>query len=352
MARSNRKRRPAKLIPSLVLVALVAAAVLAAVALCWYRPALRPVDSTRTATQLVHIERGMSSSDIVHLLANKGLVRDARAALICATLSGAKGKLKAGYYDLSPALSTPEILETIASGKVAQRRVVVVPGLRLSQIAQRVAAAGLAGPDDFMAHTRASEYLSAVGVPLPPKGTVEGYLFPATYTFAVGTSAPEIIRRMIEAFGSHFYKPHRAEIAASGHTLREIVIVASLVEREAARDEERPLIAGVLYNRLARGMKLQCDATVQYALKKHKPRLLYKDLRVPSPYNTYLHAGLPPGPICSPGLASLMAALRPAKHDYLFYVARGGGYHQFTRTYQEHLRAIERIRGGQRGQYR
>jgi len=129
-------------------------------------------------------------------------------------------------------------------------------------------------------------------------------------------------------------------------------LAAEQTEREAAVDDERPVIAGVLYNRLRTGMRLQCDATVQYALGKHKSRLLYSDLKVKSPYNTYLHAGLPPGPICSPSTASMIAALRPAKHDYLFYVARGGGRHQFTRTYEEHLKAIEAIRGGQGGRAR
>ncbi len=151
-------------------------------------------------------------------------------------------------------------------------------------------------------------------------------------------------------FGAAFWVLHQR----GAHRLQpaEVVLqpggLALLRAELAARQGPAPRLRLAL----ARGMKLQCDATVQYALKKHKPRLLYKDLLTPSPYNTYLHAGLPPGPICSPGLPSLMAALRPARHDYLFYVARGGGYHQFTRTYQEHLRAIERIRGGRRGQYR
>ena len=153
-------------------------------------------------------------------------------------------------------------------------------------------------------------------------------------------------------WSNHVTPELRAKAAEQKKTIYEVMTLASLVEREAAVDDERPVIAGVLYNRLRTGMRLQCDATVQYALGKHKSRLLYSDLKVKSPYNTYLHAGLPPGPICSPSTASMIAALRPAKHDYLFYVARGGGRHQFTRTYEEHLKAIEAIRGGQGGRAR
>ena len=126
-------------------------------------------------------------------------------------------------------------------------------------------------------------------------------------------------------------------------SLHEVVTLASIVEEEAKVDKERPLIAGVLLNRLWAGMKLQCDATVQYALPQRKSRLTHEDLRIQSPYNTYLHKGLPPGPICNPGLASLRAALRPAETQYLFYVARGDGTHIFCRTYQEHVAAIKRI---------
>jgi len=335
------------------LVALLLLAAGAVLAVAWYRPALRPVDPTASRTRLVKIDKGLSGVDVIRLLHEKGLIRSPLAAQVHALKSGRLQKLKAGYYDLSPAFTTPEVLQTIAEGKVAQRRVVVVPGLRLTQIADRVAASGLVTRDDFLtAASKADPYVGETPMPLPVGLTVEGYLLPATYTFAVGTSAHEIVLRMVEALARDFYDPNAREVQRSGRSLHDLVALASLVEREAAVDDERPVIAGVLYNRLRTGMRLQCDATVQYALGKHKSRLLYSDLKVKSPYNTYLHAGLPPGPICSPSTASMIAALRPAKHDYLFYVARGGGRHQFTRTYEEHLKAIEAIRGGQGGRAR
>ena len=151
---------------------------------------------------------------------------------------------------------------------------------------------------------------------------------------------------MLGGFDMRFYSPNRQGIRSSRYSLHELVTIASLIEREARVDGDRRLISSVIHNRLERGMRLQIDATVRYALPGHKPRLRNSDLKVKSPYNTYLHSGLPPGPICNPGLACLEAALNPATTDYLFYVARGDGSHVFTRTYAEHLQAIRSIRGG------
>jgi UPF0755 protein len=327
---------------------LVAVAVAAVAWATWYRPALRPADPTATGTVLVQLKPGSSLADFCRLLAGKGLLRSETAAMVYGRASGQGRRLKAGYYDLSAAMSTPELFATVAEGKIARRRVVVAPGLRLAQVARRVGESGLRTAAEFLAAARAEDFAGEAGIELPAHGSLEGYLWPATYTLAVGTTPHGIALAMLEAFRDKFARPHEAEMAAGRLSLHSIVTLASLVEREAAADDERPLIAGVMVNRLARGMRLQCDATVQYALPHHKTRLLYADLATPSPYNTYLHAGLPPGPICSPGEASLLAALHPARHDYLFYVASGNGRHTFTRTYQEHLAAIARLRTGGR----
>ncbi len=349
MAKSSRKRQQTRTIRSIA-VGCCLAAVAVAAALVWYKPNLEPVDPTSKQAKLVHVRAGMSARDITALLAKKRLIRSPAAAYLYCLISGKARKLKAGYYDLSAALSTPELFDVLVSGKIATRRLVIVPGLTLKQIAQRVRRAGFIHADDFLAHARADEYATRVSFPLPEGKTVEGYLFPATYTFPIDLSAHEMISRMLQVFARRFYKPHAEEIAKHPLSLHGLVTLASLVEWEARLDRERPIIAGVLMNRLSRGMRLQCDATVQYALGRHKLRLLYEDLKVQSPYNTYIHRGLPPGPICSPSLASLMAALRPAKHDYLFYVARGDGGHIFTRSYSEHLQAIARLRAaGRRG---
>ncbi|MCX7600152.1 MAG: endolytic transglycosylase MltG [Armatimonadetes bacterium] len=349
MARKNTGSRRTRKPRALGLAGLILTAGVAVAWAGWYLPALRPVDPTATAPMLVQLRSGASARDFCRLLASKNLVRNEKAALIYAYLGGQRQRLKAGYYDLSASMSVPEIFTTVVEGRIATRKVVVVPGLRLEQVAERVERSGLAPATEFLRAARASAFLSETGLDIPATASLEGYLWPATYTIPVGTPAHGIALVMLEAFRDKFAERRAAEIAASGMTLHKIVTLASLVEREAKVDDERPVIAGVLLNRLRIGWKLQCDATVQYALGRHKSRLTYQDLKVASPYNTYLHAGLPPGPICMPGEASLLATLRPAKHNFLFYVARGNGRHVFTRTYAEHLAAIAAIRGGRRG---
>ncbi len=333
------------MIRSAIRVAILASVVCLAGLSVWLGSALRPADPDHQGTVLVHIPRGCSALDIGRTLEQKRLLRSGLAFAVYCLATGAARRLQAGWYDISASMSAREIAQMLCEGKVAKRRVVVVPGLTIRQVAARIAAAGLCSEAEFIKACRTKLHVGEVAFPLPPTATVEGYLFPATYHIPVGTPPEKIVRRMLVAFQERFWQPHKREIAENDLGLHGIVTLASMVEREAALDEERPIIAGVLMNRLRRGMPLQCDATVQYALGKHKPRLLYRDLRVNSPYNTYLHKGLPPGPICSPGLKSLLAALHPAKHDYLFYVAKGGGRHVFTRTYAEHRRAIARIRG-------
>ncbi len=310
----------------------------------WYRGSLEPADPAGEA-RVVHIPERSSVEQITGILHEEALIRDERAFKLMLRLEGLGEKLQAGHYELSPAMTAVEIAEHIASGKVALQRITIPEGLRLTQIAERVERAELGGADEFEAAAVAETVAEHTQMPMPD-GSLEGYLFPETYDFRYDAGAEAIVRRMVRELESRFYASHREEIEARGLSLHEIVTLASLVEREAKLDAERELIAGVIQNRLDREMKLQIDATVQYALPEHKERLLYEDLRVDSPYNTYRHDGLPPGPIASPGLPSLMAALRPARTDALFYVARPDGSHVFTPTYEDHLRAIQRIRGG------
>ncbi len=328
-----------------LLIALLAVALVAGGAGRWYLVMLRPVATTGDA-RVVHIREGSGSAGIAELLASEGLIRDARAFRVMLALSGLGDRLRAGHYELAPMMSAREIAEKIASGEVATRRVTIPEGLRLEQIARRMAEAELvASAEEFLAAAVPATVADELAMPLPER-TLEGYLFPETYDFTYDDGPGRIVVRMVRELHDRFVAPNREAIAARGLSLHEIITLASLVEREARVDHERALIAGVIQNRLDRGMRLQIDATVQYALPEHKPRLTFEDLQVRSPYNTYLYAGLPPGPIAAPGLASLMAALKPAQTDALFYVARGDGTHVFTRTYEEHLRAIRQIRGG------
>ncbi|MBC7288687.1 MAG: endolytic transglycosylase MltG, partial [Armatimonadetes bacterium] len=275
MQRRTRERAQGEPVRKATVLALVIAGVLAVAYGAWYRPALAPVNPADSRPQLVHVQRGMSARGVVNLLRRTGLVRSRMATLLYAAATRQATKLRPGYYDLAPSMSTPEIVETIASGRIAQRKVVVVPGLTLRQIADRVDRSGLASRRDFLAVAAVARNFSGeVSFPLPEGKSVEGYLFPATYQFPVGTTPAQIISRMLQAFEVNFYRPNCHEIERSPLGLHGLVTLASMVEREAAVDEERPVIAGVLVNRLRMGWKLQCDATVQYALGRHKPRLL------------------------------------------------------------------------------
>lgn len=309
----------------------------------WCRTQLVPVAASGEA-QIVRIERGAGASRIARQLEAANLIRSAPAFELHLAYSGLGRKLKAGAFEVAPTMSGIEIAERIAAGQTGSRNITVPEGLRLEQIAERVADSGLATADELLAAATPESVADQVEFDLPESG-LEGYLLPETYEFALDTDAQQIVARMVRELEREFVTPNAEAIAASKLNLHEIITLASLVEREARVGDERATIAGVLTNRLDIDMKLQCDATVQYALDEHKPRLTFDDLKVDSPYNTYLHKGLPPGPIAAPGLACLEAALHPAQTDALFYVAQPDGRHVFTRTYEEHLAAIRKIRG-------
>lgn len=327
----------------LAVVAVIVSVLAVAGALSWYRAGLAPV-STSGNPVIVFIPPGTGVAEIGAILSTAGLLRNERAFRVMLMVTGLGTKLQAGHYELAPTMSAREIAERLASGDVASFRVTIPEGFTLAQIADRMAKQGDLDREEFLAAATGSALVGEVALPLP-SGALEGYLFPETYEFRYDDPPRAMVARMVRELDRRFVTPNRDAIAKRGLSLHEIITLASLVEREARVDSERPLIAGVIQNRLERGMRLQIDATVQYALPKHKPRLTYEDLKVDSPYNTYLYAGLPPGPIASPGLPSLLAALRPARTDALFYVARPDGTHVFTRTYEEHLRAIQSIRG-------
>jgi UPF0755 protein len=343
MPRSKRKRyvNPT----SIAVTVATAVGLLLLVAVGLYRVALAPV-SRDTRTQLVHV-RSMGTAQLASLLKREHLIRSRVAFRLLAqshvALRRSKGP-QAGYYDLSPSMSSEEILARLCEGKVARRKVTFPEGFTLAQMAERLQDELDVPRAEFLAAARGTSLSRALDF-RPPRGSLEGFLFPSTYSFNVGEKPALIVSEMVAALSERFVRPNQAAIRRQKLSVPELVTLASLVEREARVPQERALIAGVIMNRLAKGMRLQIDATVQYALGGHRSRLLYKDLKVDSPYNTYLHAGLPPGPICNPGLDCLEAALRPAKTDALFYVARRDGTHVFTRTYEEHLRAIKAVRG-------
>lgn len=253
---------------------------------------------------------------------------------------------QAGVYRLHPGMTIDEVVQKIVSGDVYRETVTftVPEGFTVEQIADRLAKEGLVEREAFLREVNEGDfdfrYFQYIPAAPDRKFRLEGYLFPDTYTVEKGATAHDIIQRMLTRFESVFSEEWRKQAATLGLTMDQAVTLASIVEREAVLDEERPRIAGVFYNRLQAKWRLESCATVEYVLDEHKERLTLQDLAVEDPYNTYLHDGLPPGPIANPGKKSLEAVLWPEKHDYFFFVAKndGSGGHYFSKTYEEHLK--------------
>lgn len=314
---------------------LVAAAVVV-VAFAAYEYYRARVDGTpdEAVTKTVVVPPGYTTAEIADLLVKEGLVADRRAFVWYCRFHGLDGKLQAGEYVLSSDAGIAALAATLAAGRVHVVRFTVPEGYDKKKTARVVAAAGICTADEFLAACDRGDPEGRV-----PTRDLEGYLFGDTYEVSGDAGADDVVAVMLDRFFDVMGPEELGRVEASGRSLAEVVTLASIVEREALLDEERPIVASVFYNRLARGMRLESCATVIYALGGDVERLTVQDLKVDSPYNTYTHAGLPPGPICSPGRASLEAALHPAETDYLFFVSNGDGSHTFSKTFGGHLNA-------------
>lgn len=293
----------------------------------------------------VVIPPNTSTAEVARRLKEKDIIRNDQVFVLYCRLNGYDGRLKAGTYALSPGAPMKEIVSILLEGREGQIRVTIPEGYTLEQIANLLAEKKVVSRADFWAAAQMDyPYAFLDGIPRSEK-YLEGFLFPDTYFIPPTADAQSIIDMMLRRFDREWtaLEPLRAEAPLKDP--RQLVTVASMVEKETVYADERPLVAGVIYNRLQKGMPLQVDATVLYALGVHKAKISSRDLKVDSPYNTYLHRGLPPGPIGSPGASSLKAALRPARHNYYYYVYRGDGRHYFSQTYSEHLKAKARYQG-------
>lgn len=297
-----------------------------------YRPLYAPGDPRRVPVEVV-VPPGSPAQAIGEILAARGVVSSPTVFAFAARWRGVGGELRAGRYALARGLSVSEAIEALRQGGLSDDVVVTIPeGWTLRMIAARVAAAGLCDTEAFLRSAQGKE----------------GYLFPDTYRFRPGAGTEEVIRAMERRFEEVCDSDLLAAAAERGLDRHGLVVLASIVEREAAVAEERPVIAGVYHNRLRRGMPLAADPTIVYALGKDwKAVVTYADLDVESPYNTYRRRGLPPGPIGAPGRGALEAAARPASHDLLYFVARadGTGRHDFARTAAEHERNRRAAKG-------
>jgi UPF0755 protein len=319
------------------------AVVVAAGGWLWIQRSLAPVDEGAGHARLVafEVESGDSLTRVEAALEAKGLIRNAKVARWFAQAEDLSSQIKVGEYEFTAAQSTREILDALAKGRVRTHSVVIPEGQRASEIADRLAAAGLADREEFLRVVFDPEMPIRLGVEGP---SLEGYLFPDTYRFARGLPPERIAEAMVE----EFLRVYRDLGPATGErrplSMREFVTLASIVEKETGAEEERPLIAAVFLNRLKRGMRLETDPTVIYGIENFDGNLRRVHLKDDSnPYNTYRIRGLPPGPIASPGRDALQAVLEPAETSYLYFVSRNDGTHVFSKTYVEHKAAVDRF---------
>ena len=274
--------------------------------------ALQPPPSTEGEI-VVEIPRGAALAGVADILESAGVIRSATAFALLARYRGHAGALRAGEYAFAAGLGAGAVLDRLAAGAVMTHRVVVPEGLRIEEVATRIEAAGLGSAAEFLRVAREPTTAAALGI---PGASLEGYLFPETYALAKGLPADEIARLMVDHFFA-VWREVEPQAAARGLSMHDVVVLASLVEKETAAPEERPLVAAVFLNRLERGMRLETDPAVIYGIADFDGNLRRAHLLdVTNLYNTYQHAGLPPGPIASPGAAALRAVVDPAEADY------------------------------------
>ncbi len=304
-------------------------------------------------TEVFTVEPGMTARDIGEALESRELIRSALAFRLMSEQQGVGGQLAAGDYEISPSMSTEQVLSILVRGEVKRgSRVTVIEGWRAEEIAHQLEVMQLADPGEFLRLVRDPPAESVPdGLRLTTDGA-EGYLFPSTYEWDDKSGVEGFVGQLLTQFDDQVHSQLRAKIRAQGLSLQQALILASIVEREAARADERPIIASVYHNRLKASMPLQADPTVQYAVANARPEeaaregfwlpLALADLRLESDYNTYFIEGLPAGPICNPGLDSILAVAEPAETDFLYFVARGDGTHAFARTEDEHFANIRK----------
>jgi UPF0755 protein len=303
--------------------------------------ALAACRGSGTGRVRVIIPHGSTLRVAAESLAHAGVVQSATMFRVYAKLRGSDRSIRAGTYVFQRGGSWGEVLDDLRGGKGLEHAITIPEGWSLYQIVPQLARVLGAPIDSVQAAVRDTALLHALDVPTP---TLEGYLFPDTYVFPDGTTPRAAVRVMVDRFQRVWQPDWNQRLQELAMSRNDVMALASIVEKEARLPEERPVIAAVYLNRLKTGMLLQADPTVQYALGKHVARVMYKDLEVASPYNTYRHVGLPPGPIASPGRPSIVAALNPAKVPYRYFVAYPDGHHEFTTDFAKHSVAVRNAR--------
>jgi UPF0755 protein len=325
---------------SLILILL---AVAAAGAYVFYSRIDQPYKGYDGSAREIEIPMGASTKAIGDTLVDSGVIRDSLTFRVALWAGGDARRLKAGDYRFDGPMTARQVIGKIVRGEVALVNVTFREGLTIAEMAGIFESQGFGSAQSFREAARTVSLISEID---PEAKDLEGYLFPDTYPVSRHVHPDQLVKAMVDRFTQVMTPDLRTKTATRGLSVRQLVTLASIVEKETGAVEERPMVAAVYSNRLKVGMGLQCDPTVIYALQragKFNGNLRRDDLQFDSPYNTYRYAGLPPGPIAAPGRASLEAALKPAEVDYLYFVSRNDGTHAFARSLDEHNRNVQKF---------
>ena len=307
--------------------------------LLWYLLCLFSSPGNGSVVRDVSFPPGSGIRKLADELKAGGVIRSSWHFVLLTRLRGQAHRLKAGEYRFNDGMTPTQILYKLATGDVDYRKFSLPEGYSIYQAAELLEQKGYFKKEDFLEKCRDTALLSRLGVNLQ---SVEGYLYPATYNLSRGASQEQLIAQMVARFEKKYAEMSKSGGAVVAMSRHEIVTLASLIEKEAVSPEEKPLISSVFHNRLRIGMPLQSDPTAVYGVRAFSGKVTKADIQHTSPYNTYLNSGLPPGPIGNPGSDAIQAAMNPSRTDYIYFVARQDGTHQFSRTLDEHNRAVER----------
>jgi UPF0755 protein len=289
----------------------------------------------------VYVPKGATFRQVVDLFAHEGVVRDRNLFLFIARITGIDRKIKAGYYSIYKSMNSLDLLKVLRKGQIIEYEVTVIEGDSLPEIADKLSERGIVTKEKFFQLASDRDFLFSYDIDAP---SLEGYLFPDTYNIPKGLDPEEAVGMMINNLREKFSFEMIERTEELGLSEREVLTLASIIEKEAATDEERPLISAVYHNRLKKKIPLQADPTAIYGIKRSKEGITASDLRHKTPYNTYTMKGLPPGPIASPGIKSIVAALNPANVPYIYFVSNNDGTHLFSVTAEEHAAAVRTYR--------
>lgn len=330
-----------KILMTLIIIILLLAVIGGVGAYSYIKSVSAPLDPSSEEMKSIEIETGSTTRSIANVLEENGIIKSAMGFRIFSKINKLDGTFQAGTYLFSPAMSLDEITKELQSGKSKTISVTIPEGLNINETADILEKAGLIDKEKFIEAATNADFDFDFAKALPKTKTrLEGYLFPETYSFTEGQDEISIINTMLSQFDSVFTDEFRAKAKELGLTINEAVTIASIIEKEAQKDDERAKVSSVIYNRLKIDMTLGMCSTVIYSMGKHKKFLTDEDTAIDSPYNTYKNKGLPPGPIASPGAKSIEAALYPENTNYIYFVvsAKGDGSMEFSESYEEFLK--------------